>query len=236
MLRKIKLLIYRKIKSLLKKDFFINADCEIPNIRLGGLYGGWVISPKYVNADSIIYSFGVGTDISFDIELIDKFSVNVYAFDPTPSSIDWVNSQKITSKFKFYNFGISNSDGYLKFYLPKNESHVSHSVVKSDHLLEKFLEVPVKSITSIMSYLNHNFIDIMKMDIEGAEYEVIDDLIKNKVFPNQLLIEFHHRFNNIGINKSLDSIKKLQSNGYLLFSVSPSGEEFSFIRKELLLY
>jgi len=39
------------------------------------------------------------------------------------------------------------------------------------------------------------------MDIEGAEYEVIDDLIASGIRPKQILVEFHHRFKNVGVKK-----------------------------------
>jgi len=58
---------------------------------------------------------------------------------------------------------------------------------------------------------------------------VIDDLIASDVKPTQLLIEFHHRFPNVGIQKTKDAIKKLKAYGYQLFSVSATGEEYGFI-------
>jgi hypothetical protein len=68
------------------------------------------------------------------------------------------------------------------------------------------------------------------MDIEGAEYEVIKNIIDNNIQINQLLIEFHHRFPGIGIKRTKEAIKILNTGGYKIFDVSPSGEEFSFIK------
>ena len=34
---------------------------------------------------------GCGEDISFDLGLIEMFDCDVYGFDPTPKSIDFVN-------------------------------------------------------------------------------------------------------------------------------------------------
>ncbi|NJK52374.1 MAG: hypothetical protein HC936_05275 [Leptolyngbyaceae cyanobacterium SU_3_3] len=54
-------------------------------------------------------------------------------------------------------------------------------------------------------------------------------LAKSKIRPEQVLIEFHHRFPNVGCLKTKEAILTLQSIGYSLFSVSRTGEEFSFI-------
>jgi len=80
-----------------------------------------------------------------------------------------------------------------------------------------------------MQELGHSHIDILKMDIEGAEYDVIEDIRLSNIRPKQLLVEFHHRFPNIGISKSKQAISNLRKMGYQLFSISTSGEEFSFI-------
>lgn len=48
----------------------------------------------------------------------------------------------------------------------------------------------------------------------------------------QLLIDFHHRFSEIGLGRTLSAIRRLQSAGYAVFDVSPNGEEFSFCLHE----
>ena len=52
--------------------------------RLGTIYGGWFI-PKDIelNESSIVYSGGVGEDISFDLLISDKYDSNIFLIDPT---------------------------------------------------------------------------------------------------------------------------------------------------------
>ena len=56
--------------------------------KLGTNYGGWFI-PKDIKLDenSIIYSGGVGEDMSFDLILNDKFKCNIILIDPTNKAI-----------------------------------------------------------------------------------------------------------------------------------------------------
>ena len=93
------------------------------------------------------------------------------------------------------------------------------------------IEVPMKRLHTIMLALNHDHIDILKMDIEGAEYEVIDDMIESGIKPRQLLVEFHHRFQGVGLGKTKATVEKLRDNGYMLFGVSVTGEEYGFIER-----
>jgi hypothetical protein len=68
-----------------------------------------------------------------------------------------------------------------------------------------------------MDELNHQKIEILKMDIEGAEYDVIEDLLQSNPDVRKLLVEFHHRFSSIGKHKSKDIIEKLINHGYRIF-------------------
>ena len=67
--------------------------------RLGTEYGGWYI-PKNIqlNNSSIIYSVGVGEDISFDIGLSNIFDPEIFLFDPTKRSKIHFNEIKEFSK------------------------------------------------------------------------------------------------------------------------------------------
>ena len=55
--------------------------------KLGTDYGGWYV-PTNLNLDekSIVYSGGVGEDISFDLVLSDKYKCNIFLIDPTKKS------------------------------------------------------------------------------------------------------------------------------------------------------
>ena len=70
------------------------------------------------------------------------------------------------------------------------------------------------------------------MDIEGAEYEVLEGLLASPIKPAQLLVEFHHRFPAIGLEKTANMIRLLQNTGYKIFAVSGTGREVSFLRTE----
>ena len=83
-----------------------------------------------------------------------------------------------------------------------------------------------------MKELGHETIDVLKLDIEGAEYEVLESLIDDAIRPRQFLVEFHHRFTDAGIETTKQAVRALKKQGYGLFSVSRSVEEFCFIRRQ----
>jgi FkbM family methyltransferase len=222
----------RILKVIRKKDFYVHRDIKRSTITLGNKNAAWTIIPHLINIDSIIYSFGTGTDISFDLAIIEKFGATVHAFDPTPKSILWIKNQQLPDKFIFHAKGLASHDGKAKFSLPDNPLHVSATILhKPDN--QGFFIADVNRINTFMNELSHNRIDILKMDIEGAEYEVIDDLIASDIQVTQLLIEFHHRFQNVGVSKTRYAIYKLRKAGFSVFNVSDTGEEISFVKNHL---
>ena len=203
------------------------------NSKLFGGSHGWVIDESKISKDSVVYSIGVGSNIDFDIALIEKFSLVVHAFDPTPRSIKWVESQSLTKNFRFYPVGLAGQNGTMNFFPPARKSSTHFSPVKRyDEDDKDIIVAPVKNLETIASDLGHNSIDLLKMDIEGAEYEVIDSLEKSKIQINQILIEFHHMYKGIPISKTIKAIEKLQRMGFELFNISQRTYEFSFIRNE----
>lgn len=220
------------IKQVLGSEPYVRIDKKYPMTLVGSkAYGAWHIILSGLNKDSIVYSFGVGEDASFDINLIERFSLDVYAFDPTPKSVSWVEKQKFPDNFKMHCFGIAGIDGNVPFNPPENSDHVSHTILDRPTTEKSAVVVPVKRLSTIMDELGHERIDILKMDIEGAEYEVVNDIANSSIRPKQILIEFHHRFPNVGANRTVEAIEKVRSIGYELFSISETNEEYSFIYK-----
>ena len=218
-------LIRRIIKGVMGKDVLIFPDCKkIKYEMLGSDYGGWPAVREVLERDSIVYSVGVGDDISYDLALIDNYSVNIHAFDPTPRSCEWIQKQNLPGQLHFYNYGLSDYDGEQEFIAPEIDVHMSYSTVKSG----TGISLTVKKLSTIMTELRHDTIDLLKMDIEGGEYKVIDNLLNENITPKVLLIEFHHRFPEVGLDKTKKSIKLLKARGYCIFFVSPNGEEYGF--------
>ena len=92
----------------------------------GNNYGGFYVCPDFMHKTSIIYSIGIGEDLSFDLAIIETFNCQVFGFDPTPKSINWVKMQQnLPSEFNFFDYGIAHKSGMIDFYLPKNIEHVS---------------------------------------------------------------------------------------------------------------
>lgn len=218
------------IRVLIGKEPYVRSDICLSSERVGSDYGGWSVVLSEINAKSIIYSFGVGEDVSFDVELINRFDLVVHAFDPTPKSIKWIAEQNMGSNFIMHNYGIASVDGYVDFNPPENLQHVSYTMLDRPSTSERAMSLPVKKLASIMAELGHKKIDILKLDVEGAEYDVIDDLYASKIYPGQILVEFHHRFPGVGAAKTKNAINRIKLMGYKLFCISKSNEEYSFMR------
>jgi FkbM family methyltransferase len=229
--------LYRKLKILfrvlMRKELLYKSQLNIPMKWYGNTGAGFFVNEDNLDANSIIYSIGVGEDISFDRELIKRFGCKVYGFDPTPKSIDFIKKQSDLSNYFFYPYGLFNKDGFIEFYLPDDSRYVSGSFLNRwnyNAAVKKPIQVPVKKFSSIIAELNHHKIDVLKMDIEGAEYDVVDDILNSGVIIDQIVVEFHHRFPGVGINKTIDFINKLNSAGYKISKISESKEEYSFFQ------
>jgi FkbM family methyltransferase len=182
-----------------------------------------------------VYSVGVGCDVTWDLALIDRFGVRVDAFDPTPRSIRWVQSRQFPSAFVFHPLGLADFDGEAQFAIRKEHpNRISYNLVRSSIAAPGAFETvtaPVARLETIMDRLGHDRIDVLKMDIEGAEYEVLADIVLSGIRPRQLLVEFHYFANaRQRMGQTERVIHRLNEEGYRTFARSPNGYEFSFVR------
>jgi FkbM family methyltransferase len=217
-------------RAIVGGDLYLKAQVRCAQACLGNEGAEWCVCPTGLSEDSIVYSFGVGTDISFDLELIRQFGLRVHGFDPTPRAIAWVRSQRLPEKFIFHNYGIGARDGNALFRPPQNPDHVSYRVAPRGGPGTRLVEAPVHRLATILEKLRHERVDVLKMDIEGAEYEVVPDLFSCGNPVNQLLVEFHHGWREIGVEKTKEAVAALNRAGYKIFYVSPYGTEFSFVK------
>ena len=183
------------------------------------IIGNYKLLPNNISKDSVIYSCGIAENISFDEAISKKFDCDVFMFDPTKESQKFMDS--ITNpKLKFFNVGIWKFDGNIKFYNDKD--NINLSVTNLFHT-KTYLVLPCKSIVTLMKEHKQNIIDVLKMDIEGASFEILDDLLNKNVYPKQIVVElerpvfiFNASFFELFsyLNKRRKLLSKLKRAGY----------------------
>lgn len=222
-MEKLKTLLRRFSKTARQQKLDINVT-PIPNQEtLGTPYGGWTVPVGLLTDQSICYCFGAGEDISFDVTLVERLGCHVYTFDPTPRSIAYVkrlqqstSSSDLLEKLHFYEFGIWNENATLKFYAPQEPGHVSHSIVNLQHTTDYF-EAQCYTLEHIMNMFGHQYLDLLKLDIEGAEYVVLESMIQHGIKPRILCVEFdegHHPQDDGYVRRIQNAITRLTDYGY----------------------
>ena len=224
--------IFTKTKQRFRRKRLFDLGIIPKEIDTAKLYvgnHGWVVDYSKLNSNSVVYSVGVGSNIDFDLALIEELKLAVYAFDPTPRSIEWIKKQSLSKSFKFIPVGLGSNDGEMEFFPPRKESSTHFSPIdRYDNLGVETIKAPVKTLKSLVQEFGHQTIDLLKMDIEGAEYDVIDNLEEQGVEINQILIEFHHMYKGISLDDTKNAIDKLRKLGFELFHISQRTYEFSF--------
>ncbi len=201
--------------------------CEKRNYGSGD--GRWCVAPEHLNSESVVYSFGVGNDVSFDMDVWRRHGCCVHLFDPTPISKEWIATQRLPKSLIFHDIGLADHDGKATFRLPKGHS-VSFSPISVLGDTEREHAASVQTLATIMKHLGHESIDLLKIDIEGGEYSVINDIVDHRESIEQLLVEFHDRMVSDGEQETREAIEKLDKAGFRLFHRSRRGFECSFVR------
>lgn len=225
-------LMKKKVNFIVK--FILRVQCRVPCIVwAGSSYGGFYIVPLKSMYNGKAFSFGIGADITFDKCLIKKWGMRVYGFDPTPKSCNWVKQccADITN-FNFYEYGISDADGIKDFYLPRNPRDISGSLIKNANTGRK-IQIPFKTMTTIMREIGIDEVDIVKLDIEGSELEVIPDILKSGLKFRQLCVEIHYRFwEKHRYFYLFKLIRLLNKANYYIVAVSESYEEITLLKRD----
>ena len=198
--------------------------------RIGSGYGGWTLFPGLLDESSVVFSLGVGEDISFDLGLIARCGVKIHAFDPTPRAVRWVADRGTPDAFVLHEIGIAAFDGEARFIPPRDPRHVSLSMVEGA-ATERTVTLPVARLQTLMERVGVQELDLLKLDVEGAEYPVLQDLCRSSVRPGQILVEFHHHLPGFTVRQTVDAVAALRSLGYRVFSVSPNNHEVSFVHE-----
>jgi len=206
-------------------------DVEIQTVQCGSKATFQIIPELLKNRDNLVgYSFGIGFDFSFEIELAEKYKMNVYAYDPSPEVIETMKQQNLPDNLLYSPYGLSDEDDEKVFYLPS--SGQDYSEYFTPWTSNENISMQVYRLSTLMKKNGHTCLDLLKMDIEGSEFMALPDILKSGVKFDQLCIETHTRIFSNSVEKMRGIKCLLNEYGYLM--VSNGRQEQTYIRKELI--
>ena len=155
-----------------------------------------LLNLKHNNNTSIILDIGANIGDVTNV-IMKNYSPNIYCYEPNIICYNYMRKRfKKNSKIKMFNVAVSNFSGKTFLYFHKKATNISEFNERSSLKKEKDgldvnkkIEVNCINIKEILE--KHNQIDLIKIDIEGSEYEVMPEIIKNKDKIKMVLCETH---------------------------------------------
>lgn len=157
-----------------------------------------------------IYSFGSNGLVEFKVELRSLTECDISIFDPTVA-----NLPVLPEGIRFYQWGLSDKAGNI--------------TVNSKNY-------PAYSMTDIMDKLGHKHIQLLKMDIDGYEWQTFERMPSNVLqHIDEISIELHWH----NLPETVAFFEKMQTAGFRIFSNEPNlfyrtmpaaGIEYSFVK------
>ena len=92
-------------------------------------------------------------------------------------------------------FALWTTPSKLNFFAPKNPKHVSYSITnfQNNYSLDtefEHIEVDAVTLKTLLDKYKINRLHLLKLDIEGAEIEVLINMLKDRIYPTQIAVEF----------------------------------------------
>lgn len=231
----------RVFKFLFPVKISVQHQVDIPFEKIGSNYGFVAVPTGFLDENSVVYSVGAGEDIQSDVEMARRFGCKVHILDPTPKAVrhfqtlqanvlaghptrtetgeEYQATPQTMEKLAYHPYALWDKEEVLQFFEPVNPSHVSHSITNIQSS-GSFIKVQARTLDSLMQEWQHTRVDYLKLDIEGAEYRVVDYLVQHNIPVNILYLEYHYHQNtapltNIRMIKS--SLEQLFGLGYRVF-------------------
>lgn len=150
----------------------------------------------------VVYSFGSKNEYQFEHAVREQSACEIHIFDPTSDPPNAMNAAKLNQsegfrgKYRFHSIGLGIVDGKANF---------------------RGSTFPVRTLESVMRALGHweGGVDILKVDVEGAEFSMVRQTDWRRLRIGQLLMEVHPGETMEASSKALEALPRNSFGSYL---------------------
>lgn len=146
---------------------------------------------------SVVIDGGCSYQADFSVLLMRRHGVRAFGVDPTRKHSAALRELEKDSQGRFVHVpcAIAAQDGVLTF--TESQTNESGSLLQ-DHvnvIQDETTSYEVKAVTlpSLLKAIGVDAVDLLKLDLEGAEYELLGGVTREQLQPfRQVFVEFHH--------------------------------------------
>lgn len=154
-----------------------------------------------LSPSSIVFDVG-GYEGQWASDIYAMYNCSVLVFEPYLPFAEGIEEKfKKNSKIKLYKFGLGAKSEVVGFSMLDNSSSMVRNAPQKDQI----------QIVSIVEFIKTNSIDkvdLIKINIEGAEYELLESLIENKML--HLFSNFQIQFHDFIFPNGVERMKAIQ--------------------------
>jgi len=124
--------------------------------------------------DSVVVDLG-GYEGQWACDIYCKYGSRIFVFEPAKKYYDGIVSRfAFNPAIKVYLFGLAASDSQEKLFMQNDSSSIFNQKSVGQHEI-----IELKEAASFLDQLGLDQVDLMKINIEGGEYDLLNHLIES---------------------------------------------------------
>jgi FkbM family methyltransferase len=139
-----------------------------------------------LGSDSVVFDVG-GYEGQWASDLFSKYQCHIHVFEPVPQYARAIEQRfKRNPKIQLHRFGIAETNKKVDLII--NEASSSSYRGKGENI-----SIQLKPVEWFLKKYKINHVDLMKLNIEGAEYDLLEHMLKVGLVPkvSNFQIQFH---------------------------------------------
>lgn len=188
-----------KKHPVISKNELLQAERVKPWFEMNG---DFTLRLEYdLNEDSVVFDVG-GYKGEFASDLFCKYACFIYVFEPIEEFYSSIkNKFSNNKKIKTYNFGLSNDDIQIDISFSDNSSS---AYINTDRKEKVYL----RSVEKFIKQSGIQKIDLIKINIEGGEYDLLEQLIQSEMI--KMFFNIQVQFHDFIVENAKERMKKIQ--------------------------